>query len=561
MFKVTGPGGLMAFRQQMMGGGFSAGAPATPGFAGGIYGPDIPPGFVDPVSPRTAPRSRVLPFTGYQTMDTDYLNWLIRARGPQMMAIPGHGIGTFPGWDLPAGWEGNSNVLGPFDTSPLTPPPGVSSPGFFSRLFGGGSGMGGRLINSGLGMLSGLIPGMSGKGASFGSLAGSFLGPLGSIGGGLIGGLFGKLFGGGEGGKTRDARNDFISNFGGLGALQAAAGSAGFNLDKLLNTKKMAEFESEVRKLEEAMGAFDQKVQDANDELDNMESTLDATVKKGEALGYEFDRTGELVSVSFEKMQETASKYGISLDALGPAFQKQRLHEMAGEIINDFELLNLGGTDTGTILAGMSPKIEELVQQSIKFGVEIPKNMQPWIENLIQAGELTDENGVAITDLTQIKFGEPIATEFEKIQGSLKDLIEKIGELVDKITEMGRGVDNATRDRTINIGFNVQDPPDIPTPDYNSLGGFVKNPRYLSGGGWIPRGTDTVPAMLTPGEGVMTRQAVSRLMRGDWPQGGGALTLNVNVEAGDRDDREFGERISREVIRGLKRRGVRLNAA
>ena len=50
-----------------------------------------------------------------------------------------------------------------------------------------------------------------------------------------------------------------------------------------------------------------------------------------------------------------------------------------------------------------------------------------------------------------------------------------------------------------------------------SMGGIVPHPRYLSGGGMIPRGTDTVPAMLTPGEGVMRREAVSRLMRGDWP--------------------------------------------
>jgi hypothetical protein len=42
---------------------------------------------------------------------------------------------------------------------------------------------------------------------------------------------------------------------------------------------------------------------------------------------------------------------------------------------------------------------------------------------------------------------------------------------------------------------------------YESNGGLIK-PRYFAVGGFA-RGTDTVPAMLTPGEFIMSRYAVN----------------------------------------------------
>ena len=55
-------------------------------------------------------------------------------------------------------------------------------------------------------------------------------------------------------------------------------------------------------------------------------------------------------------------------------------------------------------------------------------------------------------------------------------------------------------------------------------GGIV--PYYFGAGGFVPRGTDTVPAMLTPGEGVISRRgmdAFDRLNRGSI----GGLTINA----------------------------------
>lgn len=49
----------------------------------------------------------------------------------------------------------------------------------------------------------------------------------------------------------------------------------------------------------------------------------------------------------------------------------------------------------------------------------------------------------------------------------------------------------------------------LPPPPSGGVGG--KGILYRAAGGWIPKGTDTVPAMLTPGEGIVTTKGMSML--------------------------------------------------
>lgn len=83
-------------------------------------------------------------------------------------------------------------------------------------------------------------------------------------------------------------------------------------------------------------------------------------------------------------------------------------------------------------------------------------------------------------------------------------------------------------------------------------GGIVK-PVYAQAG-FIPRGTDTVPAMLTPGEMVLPTDITSRLMdmikgtRMNVGMGGGGLTLNVNVTGNMIDSEERAEGLSNRIV-------------
>jgi hypothetical protein len=59
-----------------------------------------------------------------------------------------------------------------------------------------------------------------------------------------------------------------------------------------------------------------------------------------------------------------------------------------------------------------------------------------------------------------------------------------------------------------------------------ATGGLV----HASGGYFEPRGTDTVPAMLTPGEMVLNKRQQSNLFNQLNGGGGGGITININGE-------------------------------
>jgi hypothetical protein len=185
----------------------------------------------------------------------------------------------------------------------------------------------------------------------------------------------------------------------------------------------------------------------------------------------------------------------------------------------DFDLLTKGGADVGAVLLGMSGAINKLVQDSIAFGVTIPENMRPLIQGLLESGKLTDAQGNKLTDLKGITFGAAVKTEFDKIVDVLTPLIARMGELVSAIQSLSDRIDAATRPRTIDIGFNVAPIPDI--PDFGvaepAFGGGVARGRVerFAGGGMVGGSgeSDAVPALLTPGEGILSRRGMQALAK------------------------------------------------
>ena len=97
------------------------------------------------------------------------------------------------------------------------------------------------------------------------------------------------------------------------------------------------------------------------------------------------------------------------------------------------------------------------------------------------------------------------------------DLVSKINKAHTAITNAVRKIPSTiTKTVTVNINGNVHNnlPNSIPS-NPQSRGGYAKDVGkvlYRSGGGGIPvfkpKGTDTIPTMLTPGEYVMKRSAV-----------------------------------------------------
>lgn len=290
------------------------------------------------------------------------------------------------------------------------------------------------------------------KGAAVGARAGaSAFGVIGAAIGGVIGLIVGfaraqdamqaRMFANRK--ATREVWTEWDLARGHLIKLGEAARLFGHDLEFLNDAKE--DWHAEA--LAEIIADIEAKLGDINTELDGI---LDAGIELGIGLPQHLQEailkmidlgliSDEVAAkfhsmladgeVDWKKMKEAADRYGITEAELGQAFNQARMNDVAKQIINDFDILTRGGADAEAVLKKMGPQINKLVQDSIKFGTTIPENMKPWIEKMIAAGELVDENGNKITDLKDIKFAAPIKTEFEKLAEALQKFIDKMDEL------------------------------------------------------------------------------------------------------------------------------------
>jgi hypothetical protein len=89
-------------------------------------------------------------------------------------------------------------------------------------------------------------------------------------------------------------------------------------------------------------------------------------------------------------------------------------------------VLTQTGADGKLALSDLGTQVQNVIDQSMKYGQEVPENMKPAAQALIDQGLLLDANGNKITDINQIKFGESMQTSLETLNKTLKDLIDSL---------------------------------------------------------------------------------------------------------------------------------------
>lgn len=475
--------------------------------------------------------------------------------------LPGTATATPPGAYDFGGPGGMSRMPGVNVGYPTIPKPYQQT--FFGRAFSPqfGAQMGQNVIGAigGGGSITGAIGGTIGSslmqsvvGGFSKTFTSSFLGQtlgaalpgIGALAGPLLTTLMGKFFGETQGHKDlvagnkqiADMKKNLLEAYGGMQNLDQMSKIFGVDIKAAWGSQNLAGAE-QFKKLMEELA---KKQAEFNDDLGTAaQGILEWGGKLPEALQPYIDKLKEAGvltqdnqdllaqlagagEIDWKRMEEVAGKYGISIDSLGPRFQEQRLHEGWQEIIDDMDLLIRGGADANGVLHGMADEISLLVQQSILFGTDIPENMRPWIVKLIETGDLLDANGDKITDISQLHFGESLATSLEKFIQKLTELLEKMGLIgpsaEDAANQWNHAVDRA---RPFPNPWNGDDNGDDGTREHAAWGGRV-GPfgviPFARGGLVRPVGTDSVPALLTPGEIVLTA-AQQRRVAGAIQQG------------------------------------------
>lgn len=350
---------------------------------------------------------------------------------------------------------------------------------------------------TGSGSTLGRVVGGASTGAQLGGAVGGPLGAgIGAVAGGAVGLARGLFDRGREAREVNDLRDAFQRTFGegerGFERLNIAANRAGLTINRLLNARTVDQYTAAVNELNEAFQFQDQAMQ-----------TLDDAVQR----------------------------YGFSINELGPAFQRQQLDQQAQTLFQDYKVLTAAGIEHGVVLGKMSEGVNEYVKNARRFGTEVPASMKPMLQEMVKLGLLTDDSGQAFSSLEEagITFSETMSEGFTRV-------VEEVKNLTDAIARgLGIALDNLPSRVPVNIDIQYNDPGFAPlVPDQAATGGIV-TPRgiqhFATGGRVLPflrRGTDTVPAMLTPGE-IVLNAAQQRAVAASMGGGGGSIVVNVSV--------------------------------
>lgn len=425
-----------------------------------------------------------------------------------------------------------------------------------AAIQGGGSVTGaiGGLLGQKLGTIAGSKVGdWAGKaiggalGATIGGIAGSALPVIGTLIGSFAGKLIGNLFGPSayekrvreNAAQIKALTAEAVKATGSMAILEARAHLVGIQVKEAFKSGS-AEFLKKT--LDEVTAKFEKLRQKATTEFGNI-------FKEAERLGFKlpptlkpyFDEMGKLglfdeelmsmverlaggTEVSFEAMEEAANRYGVRLDALGGAFNISKWTSSVTQILEDWDLMSRGGATMSMVAEDMADEVQAVIDKGMALGQSFPLNLKPIAALLIEKGLLLDANKNKITDINQLKFGDPIVVGLERIALLLEKLIEFFGvklpaamnAVPDEIVIEGRLNWRETNKPTIDVGELT--PTLLPPVSTAAKGGII--PQYLAEGGikikpfttaqslkpsisFVPKGSDTQPAMLTPGEMIL----------------------------------------------------------
>lgn len=434
-----------------------------------------------------------------------------------------------------------------------------------------------------------------------GSILGSMLPGIGTIAGSLLGpaisGL-GKLFGFGSAG--RDLVVQFAESMGGFDALRerlAGLGDEGENLWRMLtqgvgrnNPKEAQRAIDQVRRALEMSEQRTRQLQDAFGRLQGAVGQLGGRAPAElqplvrELLGMQgltddlrLGLEGMLGEPTVAAMEAAAERLGVSFDVLGTRFQQAKLSETALQVVRDLKLLEEGGADMTQVLLQGKDSIQALVDTAIRTGGVLPETLRPYIQRLIELGQLVDPNGELITNIDQLSFAEIE----DQVLKDIRDILTEIRDL------LSHDIPQAAKD-TMNAFASIEPPelPSAPNPQYDIYGNPWQQAhtgalvtmqgirRFHRGGAQIvpfPRlRRDEFPAILQAGESVLNREAttalgpaaIAALNRGVAPAGGGAVSVSVGSIVVHGAPGQSPEAIARAVEdRLLRRLPYRLKAA
>ena len=301
-------------------------------------------------------------------------------------------------------------------------------------LAGGiGVALGAYLVGSKYGRAAGIGTGAA-AGAAYGSMFGPVGAGIGAVAGGTIGWIGGEITAGRRRRENREAtsaiastQGDLIGQYGSVAAI-GALNPAGQALAAAWGSQGVAG----AQQFATLLGEFNTMTAEQNRLLGEQKTIQDDLTEQET----ERARLAESLIVPYSRVEEIASRYKLDLEGLGKGISQVGTTTNFTTILNDLDALKRAAEQAGTeldwggALKGMREEISALVTASMRMGTAIPENMRPFVEELSRSGQLLDDTGKAIADLSGLKWGPAVATQAEIVKAQM----DVVGASIDRLT-------------------------------------------------------------------------------------------------------------------------------
>ncbi len=256
----------------------------------------------------------------------------------------------------------------------------------------------------------------------------------------------------------------------------------------------------------------------------------------GLAGGAAFDQLARFRVLTSQNAELMASVGGLNdvLSALANlgGLTADALADLEAQGLDAFQKLTAAGFTENEALQQMVPFLQNVLKAHKDLKIPIDANTQALIDQATAQGLLSDE-AMSTNDILMEGFKALI----EAVGGTLPDAFKKMGKAAkDAAKEATDGINKIPKTVDIEVNYHPGDskpepapytpPPLEPgdtgrrfasggvVPEMAAVGGLI-HPQYAATGkriarilSFTPKGTDTVPAMLTPGEGVLNTRAM-----------------------------------------------------
>jgi len=222
---------------------------------------------------------------------------------------------------------------------------------------------------------------------------------------------------------------------------------------------------------------------------------------------------------------------------------QQTFTDLGDEAVNQFQKMIASGATTDQAFKIMQPSLQTIWELQKDFGFAVDDATQALLDQAEASGQVGEKNRSvqeqtldvlermsSTLDALATAFGVTLPSDIDKTKGSVGDLggalddaVAKIPDNIDIPVRWGVPPIDLPKIPTVTIPVNYPRYPEAYGPggepiQYASGGpvgmlpGYAMGgPVYAASGFYVPRGTDTIPAMLSPGEFVMPSLPTSRV--------------------------------------------------